>query len=249
MYYQPFLHDRELLELGKSNLIASGRLRKNLMRDKDIDEIATSIDYHKPDIVMIDPIINFFDGEENSNSEIHQMLSRVDRLIELFGVAVIIAHHTGKERADDLSFMSARGGSAFAGWMDSGVKLSGKKPNINVFYEARNAKESEQHLAYFDYERGFFRVVDAQDSPDEVEIARVVAAAMNKHKFYTRQELELLARKALKEADMASGERAARYAVSHVQKYLGERVKTHNVPGKHTWYYSADNEMKRPWDE
>ena len=249
MYYQPFLHDRELLELGKSNLIASGRLRKNLMRDKDIDEIATSIDYHKPDIVMIDPIINFFDGEENSNSEIHQMLSRVDRLIELFGVAVIIAHHTGKERADDLSFMSARGGSAFAGWMDSGVKLSGKKPNINVFYEARNAKEPEQHLAYFDYERGFFRVVDAQDSPDEVEIARVVAAAMNKHKFYTRQELELLARKALKEADMASGERAARYAVSHVQKYLGERVKTHNVPGKHTWYYSADNEMKRPWDE
>ena len=123
------------------------------------------------------------------------MLSRVDRLIELFGVAFIIAHHTGKERADDLSFMSARGGSAFAGWMDSGVKLSGKKPNINVFYEARNAKEPEQHLAYFDYDRGFFRVVDAQDSPDEVEIARVVASAMDKHKFYTRQDLELLCRR------------------------------------------------------
>ena len=198
---------------------------------------------------MIDPIINFFDGEENSNSEIHAMLSRVDRLIELFGVAFIIAHHTGKERADDLSFMSARGGSAFAGWMDSGVKLSGKKPNMNVFYEARNAKEPEQHLAYFDYDRGFFRVVDAQDSPDEVEIARVVASAMDKHKFYTRQDLELLARKALKESDLASGERAARYAVSHVQKYLGDRVKNHNVPGKNTWYYLEGNEMKRPWDE
>ena len=135
MYYQPFMHDRELMDIGKANLIASGRLRKNLMKDKDIDAIAESIDYHRPDIVMIDPIINFFDGEENSNSEIHQMLSRVDKLIELFNVAVIIAHHTGKERADDLSFMSARGGSAFAGWMDSGVKLSGKKPNINIFYE------------------------------------------------------------------------------------------------------------------
>ena len=68
-------------------------------------------------------------------------------------------------------------------------------------------------------------------------------------KFYSRKELELLARQALKENELASGERAARYAVSYVQKYLGERVKSHNVPGKNTWYYLADNEMKRPWDE
>ena len=36
---------------------------------------------------------------------------------------------------------------------------------------------------------------------------------------------------------------------SHVQKYLGDRVKNHNVPGKNTWYYLEGNEMKRPWDE
>ena len=102
------------------------------MRDRDMDAIAESIEYHKPDLVMIDPIINFFSGEENSNSEIHEMLSRVDKLIELFKVAVIIAHHTGKERADDLSFMSARGGSAFAGWMDSGIKLSGTETQRHI---------------------------------------------------------------------------------------------------------------------
>jgi hypothetical protein len=60
---------------------------------------------------------------------------------------VIIAHHTGKERADDLSFMSARGGSAFAGWMDSGVKLSGTKPNVT----------------YDSYERLFNELLDAED--------------------------------------------------------------------------------------
>ena len=48
---------------------------------------------------------------------------------------------------------------------------------------------------------------------------------MSSYKFYTRQELELLAREALKEKDLASGERAARYGVSHVQKYLGERLR------------------------
>ena len=63
MYYKPFHHDPELYNLGKSNLVASGRLRKNIMRDADMDAIAESIEYHKPDLVMIDPIINFFSGE------------------------------------------------------------------------------------------------------------------------------------------------------------------------------------------
>jgi len=48
---------------------------------------------------------------------------------------------------------------------------------------------------------------------------------------------------------MASGERAARYAVSYVQKYLGDRVRTHVVPGKQTWHYLAKNEGKKPWEE
>ena len=61
---------------------------------------------------MIDPIINFFDGEENSNTEIRKLLDRIDKLIELNNCAVILAHHTGKERADDKSFMSARVGQS-----------------------------------------------------------------------------------------------------------------------------------------
>ena len=247
-YYQPYMHDPDLMAMGHANLIPTGRLRKNLMRDKDIDGIARSIEYHQPDIVMIDPIINFFDGEENSNQEIHNLLSRVDRLIELFGVAVIIAHHTGKERADDASFMSARGGSAFAGWMDSGIKLMGQKPNVTMFYEARNAREPDTHLARFDFEKGNWDMVDFDEGPDEVEIAQKVADAMDRTVFYTRQELELLARQALKENNLPSGERAARYAVSHVQKYLGDIVKTHAIPGKQTWHYRFDNKGRKPWE-
>jgi len=58
-----------------------------------------------------------------------------------------------------------------------------------------------------------------------------------------------LAREALKASDLASGERAARYGVSHVQKYLGEKVKTHSIPGKNTWYYLEDNQMSKPWQD
>jgi hypothetical protein len=218
------------------------------MRDQDIDMISEEIAFHKPDIVMLDPFINFFDGEENNNADIHKVLDRVDKLIDLHNIAFIIAHHTGKERADDMSFMSARGGSVFAGWFDSGIKLLGDKPNVTMFYEARNAREPESHAAAFDYGKGKWTRVEFEQGPDEIEIASVVAKQMDITKFYTRADMEFVARQALKKAKMASGERAARYAVSYVQKYLGDRVRTHVVPGKQTWHYLAKNEGKKPWE-
>ena len=193
-YYRRFEFDQDLISMGHNNLIISGRLRKNLMKDQDIQAFSDEIAFHKPDIVLIDPIINFFDGEENSNTEIRKLLDRVDMLIEMHGISVIIAHHTGKERADDKSFMSARGGSVFAGWFDSGVKLSGEKPDVSVFYEARNAREPKEHLASFDFDDGMWKVneftprnVKPQLSEeDEVKIAGVVVDAMSSTTFYKR---------------------------------------------------------------
>ena len=255
-YYKRFATDDDLRRLGHSNLIISGRLRKNLMKDQDIQAFSDEIAFHKPDIVMIDPIINFFDGEENSNTEIRKLMDRIDMLMDINNVAVILAHHTGKERADDKSFMSARGGSVFAGWFDSGVKLSGQKPDVSVFYEARNAQEPKEHLASFDFEQGMWQVNEFTprstkpqlSEEDEVQIADVVVGAMSSTKFYKRKELEILAREALSNAKMASGEKSAMKAVSYVQKYKGHIVKTHAVPGQAVWHYLESNEMTRPWE-
>ena len=254
-YYKRFAADDDLRRLGHSNLIISGRLRKNLMKDQDIQAFSDEIAFHKPDIVMIDPIINFFDGEENSNTEIRKLMDRIDMLMDINNVAVILAHHTGKERADDKSFMSARGGSVFAGWFDSGIKLSGQKPDVSIFYEARNAQEPKEHLANFDFEQGMWQVNEFTprqtkqlSEDDEVLIADVVVSAMSSTKFYNRKELELLAREALSKAKMNSGEKAGRSAVSYVQKYKGNIVKTHAVPGQAVWHYLESNEMKRPWE-
>ena len=255
-YYKRFATDDDLRRLGHSNLIISGRLRKNLMKDQDIQAFSDEIAFHKPDIVMIDPIINFFDGEENSNTEIRKLMDRIDMLMDINNVAVILAHHTGKERADDKSFMSARGGSVFAGWFDSGVKLSGQKPDVSVFYEARNAQEPKEHLANFDFEQGMWQVNEFTprstkpqlSEEDEVQIADVVVGAMSSTKFYKRKELEILAREALSNAKMASGEKSAMKAVSYVQKYKGHIVKTHAVPGQAVWHYLESNEMTRPWE-
>ena len=77
VYYRRFAADPEVQRIGYDNLIISGRLRKNLMRDADIQAFSDEIAFHKPDIVMIDPIINFFDGEENNNSDIRRLMDRL----------------------------------------------------------------------------------------------------------------------------------------------------------------------------
>lgn len=250
LYLTPYETRSEYIDALGENLIVSGRLRKNLLKDSDIDMVSEEIAFHKPDIVMLDPFINFFDGEENSNADIHKLLGRVDRLIELHNVCFIIAHHTGKDRQDDMSFMSARGGSVFAGWFDSGIKLLGEKPNVTLFYEARNAREPESHAAYFNFDTGLWNTVDfdAEKQVDEVDIAHTVANSMDKTKFYTRAELELQARKALKDRGLPSGVGKGKAAVSYVQKYLGGRVLTHAIPGKQTWHWLVNNEGTKPWE-
>jgi len=60
--------------------------------------------------------------------------------------------------------------------------------------------------------------------------------------------LEILAREALHNAKMNSGDKASRKAVSYVQKYKGNIVKTHAVPGQAVWHYLESNEMQRPWE-
>ena len=251
LYLKAYEKHPEMAELIDKNLIVTGRLQKNLMRDADIEMVARSIEFHKPDMIMIDPVINFFSGEENKNEDVQKFLSRVDNLIDTYRVTAILAHHTGKERQDDMSFMSARGGSAFAGWFDSGIKLLGDKPNVTLFYEARNAREPESHAAYFNFDTGFWNIVDfdAEKQIDEVDIAHTVANSMDKTKFYTRAELELLARKALKDRGLASGQLKGKAAVSYVQKYLGGRVLTHAIPGKQTWHWLVNNEGVKPWEE
>ena len=251
LYLKPYEKKSEYIDSLGDNLIVSGRLRKNLLKDSDIDMVSEEIAFHKPDIVMLDPFINFFDGEENSNADIHKLLGRVDRLIELHNVCFIIAHHTGKDRQDDLSFMSARGGSVFAGWFDSGIKLLGDKPNVTLFYEARNAREPESHAAYFNFDTGLWNIVDfdAEKQVDEVDIAHTVANSMDKTKFYTRGDLEICARKALKDRGLPNGVVKGKMAVSYVQKYLGGRVLTHSIPGKQTWHWLVINEGSKPWEE
>lgn len=54
--------------------------------------------YHKPDIVIIDPLYFAFDGDLNDNRVIRKVTGHVRIMKDLLGCAVILVHHTHKMR-------------------------------------------------------------------------------------------------------------------------------------------------------
>jgi hypothetical protein len=146
--------ERKLL---RPNLIMSGRLRKNFMNNAHMDEIFQSVKHFKPDLIGIDPIINFSLEDENNNAAISILLEdRVTALMQASDCAVIVLHHTKKDVNPKDPFQSIRGASAFRGWYDSGILLSGDPKSVIINYETRNCESPAAHGSQLNPETGLW---------------------------------------------------------------------------------------------
>ncbi len=128
------------LALVRKNFIATDRAPMSLDRDRDWTFVSGDIEKHKPDLICVDPAINYFGGEENANAEVMAFLERVAALGLTLEkpAAVAVVHHANKGIKADDPFGSIRGASAFRGWYDSGMVMvpSGKKAELHI--ECRN---------------------------------------------------------------------------------------------------------------
>lgn len=66
----------------------------------------------KPILLVLDPFISFYEGDENSAHEVRRFCKNIDVLIEDYGVSVAIIHHANKK--DDI-----RGSGVLYAWADS----------------------------------------------------------------------------------------------------------------------------------
>jgi len=96
---------------------------RSLRLDQEPKEIEAVIAKVKPDIVCLDPLIEFHHREENSASEMQQVMRGLDYLRDKYGVAIIVTHHCGKP-GDRLGADQLRGSSAIFGKGDSYIMLS-----------------------------------------------------------------------------------------------------------------------------
>lgn len=101
----------------------------------------------EPSVVILDPLIEFHDGDENSTKEMSHMLHNLDWLRERLHFATIIVHHTAK--LTDLNQLRSgpdllRGSSVIHAKADSFVMVQKLKddpvPELRLQYTLRRGK-------------------------------------------------------------------------------------------------------------
>lgn len=105
-------------------------------------ELITVLQPINPDLLIIDPLANCFNGEENSNSEIGRFNRGCNQLQRELQTAVLVIHHTVK------SGEGYRGGSALEGAADVMLEISNDDGLITV-KNTKNKDEENQPSLYF----------------------------------------------------------------------------------------------------
>jgi len=78
--------------------------------------LVNMIEAIKPVMVLLDPFVSFFAGDENSVTDVKKFLRRMDPLINDYELAVVVIHHSRKDG-------EIRGSTALQGWTDSALKF------------------------------------------------------------------------------------------------------------------------------
>ena len=165
------------LELARINFIATPQLRL-VLDDAGLKQIIPAMldafDGHPPDIIVIDPIRNVFDGGdaggENDNGAMMFFLSqRVDPIRQAVNpdAGVILAHHTrklNKKQFEEDPFQALAGASSLRGFYTTGVMLD--RPNElstirRLTFELRNGPAISQKSV--DKIDGEWRELDANN--------------------------------------------------------------------------------------
>lgn len=133
------------------------RMKENLWSHSDDDRmkldtiagrthIGELIHYVKPDVVIMDPLVEFHGGDENSSRDMATTLRNLDWLRHRLNFATIIVHHTGKP--SDASFLRQgpellRGSSVLHGKADTFLMLTCQHdapPQLKVKYTMRRGR-------------------------------------------------------------------------------------------------------------
>lgn len=113
----------------------------NLDKDIDLKTLKERIAETQAKLVVLDPISRFWTGEENSNQAVNAFLSRLNTLIDDFGVSLILVHHHGKpDRENPNRIKESRGASAWMDWTDAEIGLIKRQKYNQTLLEANFLK-------------------------------------------------------------------------------------------------------------
>jgi len=119
---------------------------------KGRDFINQEIASVKPDVVVFDPFAQFHLSDENSAQETSALMRVFNHIIEDYGCAVIVVHHTAKETPDNprRGGNRLRGSSAIFGDIDTFIEVQRKssehsrEPVLGLSFELRRGEPIEE---------------------------------------------------------------------------------------------------------
>ena len=103
------------------------------------EAIKESVDLHKIDVLVIDPLISFHSEDENSNDQMRRLLDEVSLLTEDIGVTPLLIHHHGKFSTDS-GAGGGRGASAIGDWSPNTWELSFQKKDKQYTLQHNKAR-------------------------------------------------------------------------------------------------------------
>lgn len=146
------LKERLIKTYSSLNGIASNshvwNTRGLVMIEENYDIIAESIKTTQPDVVFIDPMVNFHNYDENNATQMTQFFRKLDRIQHEFNTAIVMAQHFKKSQdgnpKNQVSLLDRmRGSSALRGWADTTIAMEGRTVDEyrRLEFDVRNASE------------------------------------------------------------------------------------------------------------
>jgi hypothetical protein len=173
-----------------------------LDQEEPYERLLNTVHAAQPTMVVIDPIIEFHDADENAARDVSRLLGQVSRLREVKpDLCCVITHHNAR------GSRHARGSTAFEGWYDVRISLTkdtrqtewndpitasfscrdGQPPKTMRY---RLSKPPQNTWASHCYEPVYLEVVAASESR-EMEIERQIREVLEGAGRYTLTKTQL----------------------------------------------------------
>jgi hypothetical protein len=83
------------------------------------------LEQSRAEVVGFDPLYRLHSSDENKTNEMRSVVDLFERLIEEYGVSLILSHHHGKATEGRDEGQLARGSTIFGDWVDSQIVIRG----------------------------------------------------------------------------------------------------------------------------